>query len=301
MKKSLIALAALAFAGAASAQSSVSLYGIADLYVGKTGAAGSKVSVGNGGVSASRWGVKGTEDLGGGLSANFNFEQGLDLTTGAVAAPAFQRQANVSIAGGFGAIKLGRSGSALDDIMGNTNSGFDSALSANNGAWLNPGSNVVNAQVHYTTPTFGGFAAAVSTQLSGNAPTNRDTALNITYGAGAVYAGLGYEEVKGTYKSTLLQASYDLGKAKLLGSYLTTKPTAGARINSYQLGADIPVSAALTVSVGYANSKQGATKQNAFGVAAAYALSKRTTAYAGFRAANVDANDLWAFGIKHTF
>lgn len=298
MKKSLVALAALTLAGAASAQSSVTLYGIADMWVGQ--AAHGKTTLGSGGVSESRWGLMGSEDLGGGLKANFNLEQAINLKLGTVT-PGFSRQSNVGLSGAFGTVKLGRSGSAMDDVFGATNSGFDSALSAN-AAWKNPGSNVVSSQIHYATPTFGGFAAAVSTQLNGDAPTGRNTAFNATYTAGNLYAGLGYEEVKSTYKSTLLQGSYDLGSAKLLGSYLTTKPAAGNRINSYQIGADVPVSGAVVLSVGYAASKQtGTAKEHAFGVAAAYLLSKRTTAYAGLRAANTDAKDIWAFGIKHTF
>ena len=80
MKKSLIALAVLAASGAAMAQSSVTLYGVADVVIHKDADVSAKMT--SGGVSTSRWGVKGSEDLGGGLSANFNFEQGLDLTNG---------------------------------------------------------------------------------------------------------------------------------------------------------------------------------------------------------------------------
>ena len=72
MKKSLITLAVLSFAGAASAQSSVTLYGVADLFFGQTnkGAPGKQLKqtvVDTDGLSSSRWGFKGSEDLGGGL------------------------------------------------------------------------------------------------------------------------------------------------------------------------------------------------------------------------------------------
>jgi len=121
MKKSLLALAALtAFAGAASAQSSVTLFGIVDL---------SAVSVKNGSLSqkllasnqlnSNRLGFRGVEDLGGGLRAGFWLEAGMDNDVGnaggsnGLAAPAagstlFNRRSTVSLMGNFGEIRLGR-------------------------------------------------------------------------------------------------------------------------------------------------------------------------------------------------
>ncbi|MDO9200708.1 MAG: porin, partial [Hydrogenophaga sp.] len=128
MKKSLIAIAVLTVAGAASAQSSLNLYGVADVWVGKT--KNGDTQLGSGGLAGSRLGFKGTEDLGGGLKAHFNLEQAISLDTGAnvEAGSAFSRQANVGLSGGFGTVKLGRSFSAFDDINGAANSGFDSDL-----------------------------------------------------------------------------------------------------------------------------------------------------------------------------
>ncbi len=306
MKKSLIALAALAAVTAASAQSSVTMYGIADLWVGKV--KGTSAQVGSGGVNTSRWGVKGAEDLGGGLKANFNFESGIDLANGAVKGNLFSRQANVGFSGGFGTVKIGRSFTALDDMFGSANSGFDSALAAN-GVWLNGYTDAADAQLYYATPDFNGFNAAVSTQLNGNT-TNKVSAFNVTYAAGPIYVGLGYEEGKGAgQKGTLLNGSYDLGMAKLMGSIYNTRANGtGAKVNSYQLGADIPMSSALTLSVGYAASKPNGGKTNTgFGVAGAYSLSKRTTVYAGVRAESVKAangradGDIYAVGINHKF
>ncbi len=92
--------------------------------------------------------------------------------------------------------------------------------------------------------------------------------------------------------------------AKLLGSYYTTKVTGvSGKINSYQLGADVPMGAALTLSVGYASSKAtGGKSASGVGLAAAYNLSKRTMLYGGLRAANdVAGNDFWAVGVNHKF
>lgn len=309
MKKSLIALAALAAVSAASAQSSVTLYGIADIWVGKI--KGSSAQAGSGGVNTSRWGLKGSEDLGGGLKANFNFESGIDLGNGALKGTLFGRQANVGFSGSFGTVKIGKSFNALDDMFGAANSGFDSDLSAHK-VWLNSYNGEAAAQLYYATPDLNGFNAAVSTQLNGNTAggTTKVTAFNVTYANGPIAAGLGYEEDKGNkQKGTMINGSYDLGVAKLMASIYNTKPIgAGTKINSYQLGADIPMSSALTLSVGYAASKpNGGQTNSAFGVAAAYSLSKRTTVYAGVRAESVKASngradgDIYAVGINHKF
>ena len=310
MKKSLIALAVLAVSGAAMAQSSVTLYGQADLWVGKGDATNNKVAMGDDGLASSRLGFRGVEDLGGGLKATFNFEQALDLTNGANNGTTFSRQANVGLMGGFGTVKLGRSLTALDDVFGAANSGFDSALSAN-AVWQNIAyADSANAQLYYATPSFGGFAAAVSTQLDGNtaagATGGRISTFNVTYGNGPIAAAVGYADDAAGTEGLMLNGSYDLGMAKLMASYYTTKPEGLKRTNSYQIGADVPLGGALTLSVGYASSKNENTgfRDSGFGVAAGYSLSKRTTVYGGFRAASIDSGadkDLIAVGVNHKF
>ncbi|MGI9218230.1 MAG: porin, partial [Hydrogenophaga sp.] len=218
----------------------------------------------------------------------------------------------IGLTGGFGTVKFGRNWNAMDDVFGAGNSGFDSALSAN-AIWLNSYNGAADGQLYYATPSFGGFSAAVSTQLKGNAAAGKLTSFNVAYANGPIAAALGYEkdEANGDQKGTMINGSYDLGMAKLLASYYTTKNTggvAGAKVNSYQIGADIPVSSALTVSVGYASSKpSGGESDSGFGVAAGYSLSKRTTVYGGLRqesrkASNGQADgDFFAAGIRHTF
>lgn len=302
MKKSLIALAVLAASGAAMAQSSVTLYGVADIYVAKV--KGSSAAAGSGGVNTSRLGFKGSEDLGGGLSATFQFEQKLNLGDGSTNAKLFDRQANVGLAGGFGAIKLGRNWNAMDDVFGAANSGFDSALSAAN-VWQNGYVGAADAQIYYSTPSFAGFSGAVSTQLNGNVAAGADktTAFNVAYANGPIAAAVGYENAD-FQKGTMLNGSYDLGVAKLLASYYTTKTDGGVKTNSYQLGADVPLGAVI-LSVGYASSKVDGESESAtgLGVAAAYPLSKRTMVYTGYRAENAKAGDgdIFAIGLNHKF
>ncbi len=110
MKKSLLALAVLgAFAGAASAQSSVTLFGVVDLnlrYIDN--AAGSQYQMNQDGNASSRLGFRGVEDLGGGLNASFWIEGAVNPQNGTAGGQTWQRRQTVSLSGGFGEVRLGR-------------------------------------------------------------------------------------------------------------------------------------------------------------------------------------------------
>ena len=329
MKKSLIALAVLAASGAAMAQSSVTVYGIADIWFGssKAGLNGVRQTVlESGGVSGSRFGFKGTEDLGGGLKANFLLEQGFSLDTGAASAStkAFNRQAYVGLSGGFGEVKLGNVYTAYDDISGATNSAFDSVLAAANNVFVSNGyTSNPNNNIYYATPSFGGFSGAVSYGLGENKTAtlsaSNTTAFHAKYENGPIYAGVAYQRQKpqgsgASDKFTRINGSYDFGVAKLLASYGNVKEDTGEKSNEYHIGVDVPLGGALTLSGGYATSKTklaGVTqsKRSGYGIALAYGLSKRTTVYTGVHSdtekdgagVKTDKNTAYAVGIKHTF
>lgn len=127
MKKSLVALAALAVAGVASAQSSVTLFGVVDAAVSGTSNKSDNISfptlanpfyvdsvktsrteLRNSGYNSSRLGFRGTEDLGGGLAASFWLEAPISNDNGQEGIATFARRSTVSLSGGFGEIRLGR-------------------------------------------------------------------------------------------------------------------------------------------------------------------------------------------------
>lgn len=134
MKKSIVALAALTLAGIASAQSSVTLFGVLDAGVSyydakSTLANGASVKQSqwkqsHGSLDVSRIGFKGTEDLGGGLAASFWLEAGLNNSSGAAGGSVgngttavgqqatsssfFNRRSTVSLSGAFGEVRIGR-------------------------------------------------------------------------------------------------------------------------------------------------------------------------------------------------
>ncbi|TSE35778.1 porin [Tepidimonas charontis] len=308
MKKTLIALAVLAASGAAMAQSSVTLYGVADMVIHKD--KGQPTKLKSDGVSFSHWGIKGEEDLGGGLKAGFLYEQAIALDNGA-AGPGFDRQTYLSLSGGFGEIKLGKIWTAYDDISGATDAAFNAIVlspvwlifQSQYGYTYNP-----NNGIYYATPSFGGFSGAVSTNLREGKANSRVSAFHVKYEGGPLFVALGYQDDEpNNEKYTRIGASYDLGVAKLLGTYGRVK---NEDVDEWSVGADVPVATNLVVSVGYAQSKKdGGKAERGWSVAAAYALSKRTTAYAGFFDANAAAvngragapDSRFGIGLKHTF
>jgi predicted porin len=338
MKKSLIALAVLAASGASMAQSSVTLYGVADVWFGRTAGdvttngvkvkTPSQTVLNDGLISNSRFGFKGSEDLGGGLKANFQLEQGFSIDTGATASAGFNRQAWVGMSGGFGEVQLGKAYNAFDDVSALAASVFDSDLAPINNVFVSTAFASADANtIKYATPSFGGFSGAASYSLGEDKTAafsaSKVYALSGKYENGPLAVGIAFANAKSTNPASIngaydvdgtrLAASYNLGAAKLLASYGRVSAT-DEKTNEYEIGVDVPLSAALTLSAGYAKSKTkltGVTEfdDKSFGVAATYSLSKRTTLYAGLNTTKFDTVSLneqenaktYAVGVKHTF
>ena len=118
MKKALIALAVLGLTGgAAVAQSSVTLFGVVDADLRYTKSSGQTLKkLDSSGLNTSRFGVRGTEDLGGGLKAGFWLESEINTDTGVAGAASggafWGRRATVSLSGEFGEVRLGRNKTA---------------------------------------------------------------------------------------------------------------------------------------------------------------------------------------------
>lgn len=303
MKKSLIALAVLAASGAAMAQSSVTIYGVADVVIHKDKDVSTKMT--NGGVSGSRLGFKGAEDLGGGLKATFKLEQGVDLTTGG--ATGFNREATVGLAGGFGAVRFGRMSTAYDEFAGATNPVFDSVLSPTN-VFVGYTTARVDQGIYYASPSFGGFSAAVSYNLEQVAGSQSVLSLAANYEAGPLVLGVAYQDEGDAADEThtRFNAAYDFGSFKLMGGY-SMVDEAGVDTKQYTIGADVPLASNLVLSAGIASSKtDGEKRVTGYSVAAAYLLSKRTTVYGGIYGDNGKVADgylksRYGVGIKHTF
>ena len=195
MKKSLLALAALGtFAGAAHAQSSVTLYGIVDAGLAYANNVGGhhlyETSAGN--LQGDRWGLRGTEDLGGGLKALFVLENGFNAFSGKLGqgGDEFGRQAYVGVSSQFGTVTLGRQYDSVVDYTGalEVGSQWASFYGAHPGDLDNMNnSNRVNNSIKYTSAnysgiTFGGFS--LTTLLSSTTLKVVTPAVRLTVCAG---------------------------------------------------------------------------------------------------------------------
>ncbi len=330
MNKSLIALAAfaaLASSGAAFAQSTVTIYGRIDNSIGAQKDLGKSTQSkmfygGTGGLTTPRLGFRGTEDLGGGLKVNFQFEQRIDTTNGAEEAPTFKGAALVGLSGGFGTVRAGRMTTQLDDVraLSYANNVFDSAFSpADNGVFKSGGdySKRHNSQIRYELPAMSGVYGGVSYAFEQTAGKGDKMAgFMVGYKAGPLNVALGYQDEKTKSKYTGVAGSYDFGVASISGGFNTRKgsTTALGKDDEFTAGINVPVGAAVNVSLGYASSKtkvNGATtgKSDGFGLGATYTLSKRTKLYVGYRthniknAAGVKTTDtaIYAVGVRHDF
>ena len=210
MKKTLLAAALLAgFAGAASAQSSVTLYGVVDVGVlsqtlktGNNDPLGNRTSnqtgMASGQQSGSRWGLKGVEDLGNGLSANFVYESAVSTNDGT--SSNFTRQSTLGLVSkSWGALDLGRRTSpgtvafAGIDPFGNGygTASLDSSMGMSFARYSN--------MLMYSTPVISGF--------SGNIGYSFDTGATV---AGAPTAA-GYSDTFDRYGSTTKTRAFGLG------------------------------------------------------------------------------------------
>ncbi|WP_028228304.1 porin [Paraburkholderia ferrariae] len=173
-----LSLAALGAAGMAHAQSSVTLYGTIDTsltYINHAQGNQNQWSLGNssnGNLSGSRWGLKGAEDLGGGLKAIFQLENGFNPSTGGLGQGGriFGRQAFVGLtAEQYGSLTLGRQYDPLiDQVQGITEDNYFGSAFATAGDVDNYDNSFrVNSAIKYTTPVFSGLQAEVMYAFGG--------------------------------------------------------------------------------------------------------------------------------------
>jgi GBP family porin len=304
MKKTLLALAAIAASSAAFAQSSVTLYGVVDASLESVKGDDTVTRVSSDNLASSRLGFKGTEDLGNGLKANFVLESNMKMDTGANGGGStrfFDRAAWVGVAGGFGELRLGRQDTSIGLLAGNSSilgaQGYDDLKIAK--TFSGDGYRRTDNAITYILPKFvDGLSAQVqySTQASGAENTDKlgsHYGLNVQYAASGFSAGLGYIQAKNsnTVDDTGLLAylGYDFGVAKLSGYFEQDKrdgmaeklQVLGARVD-VPFGKDFKLQASVAQVKDQemtANNEDDATIIALKGV---YALSKRTSVYALF-------------------
>lgn len=310
MKKSLLALAVLgAFASAASAQSSVTVYGKVDVgVVHDSGAVGANqggaksLRVSSGVSGGSRLGFRGVEDLGGGLKANFVAETGFCADSNA-GAPNFctggnnfmGRQAYVGLSGGFGSVTLGRQ-YAPSFIVLTTVDPFGTGLAGQSTNLFEGGNGFGNPRfsnsIMYSTPSMGGFTATgffAAGEVLGNWEQGRSLGGTAVYSAGPVYVGASYTRTEtGTAapdkKLWNVGGTWDFGVAKAHVIYQAVKNGAAPNFTDENdlLGGVSARFGASTVMASYVrhDDKSGLNRDaNQYGLGYLYSLSKRTSVY----------------------
>ena len=277
MKKRLSFLAVpagLLLSAGAHAQSSVTLYGIIDTGIAYVHNAQSSngqnqstlIKFASGNISGSRWGLKGTEDLGGGLAAIFQLENGFNVGTGALGQGGreFGRKAVVGLTGnGWGTVTLGRQYDPIVDLVqGLTEDNYFGGVFGTPGDLDNYDNSLrVNNSVKYVSPIFSGFQVEALYGLGGVAGANgsgRTYSFGGAYANGPLSLGAGYFYANGgntataglrTWTSssdslfnTVINSGFASAKsiqiAKVGGQYVIGPVTAGLTYSNTQYGSD---------------------------------------------------------------
>ena len=340
MKKSLVALAVLASsAGFASAQtSSVTLFGVVDLAARYTKANGKNVKqLSNDGSSSSRLGVRGVEDLGGGLKAGFWLESALSADTGTTDATRFWgRRATVSLMGDFGEARLGRGKTStrlvIDDfdVYSTTGLGDVTRVYSLLGSAADNINRSDNQAQYFLPSTLGGVYGSAEVAAGEGIDGKKSIGGRIGYKAGAFNVAGGYQSTNARgnkFKLGSLGGSYDFGFAKFNLLMSQTK-FAALKQTIITVGAVVPVSTSGFFTAQFSNASTNnaadavaATSGDAkfYTVGYQYNLSKRTALYStlslvdnsGRAAFRVQTNAVTAVaggrsggadvGLKHSF
>ncbi len=316
MKKAFLAMTAIAAACGASGAlaqtaSGVTLYGLADIGIeainhvpGNSAGGNTAVRMNAGNLSGSRWGLRGTEDLGNGLKAIFTLESGFDLDTGmsAQGGRLFGRQAYAGLQGNFGAVTLGRQQTALYDLFGaydpmGANPRY--SLAAVDSAFNGRADNAIKYTGKFgglTAIGFYSFGRDNNGEVPGAPKVARNYGLGFAYAAGNLSIGTAYDQYQGatvalqdrSAKRAAIGASYAFGDAKVFGGFRwlrddgTASTTATiTRTNVYWLGGQYRVMPALvlTGAAYYTDNRNSSADPWLFVLSADYAFSKRTDVY----------------------
>ncbi len=322
--KTLAGAVAFACGGSACAQGVLTLYGIADAGLVREGggSAGSVSKLGSGIGAASRLGVRGSEDLGGGMAAFFTLEGGVRLDTGESesAGTPFNRQSFVGIKGPAGSLALGRQYTPYHVALTSVGDPFGGGLAGTSkNLFPDSGSNVrsSNALVYAMPPTHGvSGELAYSPGEQGSTSAGRQVGAGLGVAAGKLSLRLamnfkngdtaaapGVPAVRrGNGRNTLLAANYDFGVFKGYFAYGADKgfnsaplgnannpyggvrPTASLHGAEYLLGIAAPLAGGSLLASFMDKNDKTAFDQDArgWGLGYLYPLSKRSTLYIAY-------------------
>lgn len=325
--KPLLPLALLVMAGAAQAQSGVTIYGRLDLSITKQNSGTSALTASNGrsGPAGNRWdlrhgsenrlGFRGIEDLGGGLQAGFQIEHRFLGDTG-VADPVFWKARSFVHLDSkeLGSVYLGREYVPI----------FWPALKLDPWGWDTVGSPSLNHQlatyridgharannsVGYRSPTLHGFSSNVAVS-AGEGVRDRSVGANIEYAAGALYLAAGFDRQASNNRVALIGGAYDFGFIRPRVSF-TRAEVGGRAAKNLTLAASMPVGNHLArFAVARLDPEGGNNNTTKLGVGYEHFLSKRTSVYSDLGSSKqqgtvagkaLTRSTVVDFGLKHNF
>lgn len=306
MQRSLIIAAALAsFGASAFAQSTVNVYGRLNLTIErqKSGNGPNDWVMQN---NSSRFGLRGSEDLGGGLKAGFEIEHGFNPATGAQSQTNFwARQSEVRLSGGFGMVRLGNFTSeayyATADYVGMHNHDTGTSSDALY-TYLGRDTN----KIAYRTPSIGGAKFEVAITEAGANP-DRTIDLAANWDSGPLQLGAGYQK-DGSNNQFAVRGLYEMGALTFGGYVQRADLDVVGRRTAFRLAAAYAIgNTSLHADFGsagdYSNVNNSGAKQ--FTLGANYNLSKRTKVYTFYTKLDSDiaSNDFSsvAVGVRHNF
>lgn len=317
MKKSLIALAvagAFAAPAAFAASANVDVYGVMNIALQDTDASGVDLQVTD---NVSRVGLKGSEDLGGGLKAVWQIESALGdngkgsdgVGTGALAS----RNTFIGLAGGFGTVLMGRHdtpyklGTLPIDIFGDTIADYNTGRLDGVELISNTHDHRSPSAIAYISPDWSGFHFAVAAVATNSTALNSGDTFDAwsatgVYKNGPLFASLSYQTVDSLDSdATKLGVAYTFGDTTVGFLYETVDQAAdrdGWLLNvKHNMGP-------MTLKAQYGQVDNGGADEDQLAIGVDYAMSKRTTAYFVYGKGDNDVgSDVggWNLGVKHTF
>lgn len=310
--KHLLLLPFVGVAGASFAQSSVTLFGIVDATIAYgRGSIAHRTQMLRGGLNSNRLGFRGVEDLGGGLSAQFWLESGMNVDDGtgqssntnnqvSGATPAggltFNRRSTVSLAGNWGEVRLGRDyvpqywNQIVGDPFGNVGVGASVNYIANiSGVTNTRASNMIS---YFSPKGLGGLAVQAS-HYRGENPSNvanaddgNGSGIRVVYEAGPLVVGAAWgrtEYATGDATQTNFAAAYDFRVVKVMAT-LNRDKTGDVKARGGVVGVSVPVGPG-EFKASYSQYRLDSAadpEAKQFAVGYVHNLSKRTALYATY-------------------
>lgn len=307
MSRKLLAVALLGpWSSLATAQ--VTMYGRVDLSLGQQADAARNTVLRNG--SGSRFGIRGTEDLDGGLKAVFQIEHRFNADTGGAGTRFWEGKSIVGLEGAFGLVTIGREENPAYTYSQNPADPWGSDTVASNGSIVNGriGTNRYSNALSYR---YSGGGLTFGAQITeGDGMDHRPYSLGLAYAAGRFRLGVGLENPGNDDDIWVtLSASYNFGAFALRGLLGNGTNAGDQEHRSWLLGATTSIGAGeLRASYGQLkNTDLNAVADKQFAVGYHHAMSRRTTLYADLiseKRDNMPASRKstgWDVGIKHNF